>query len=222
MLREIGATGESNTSDLQFLDELDSINQQIINDHVAAKTIEYPDLANEANALQAPYDFVEIQNRLLRAEVELLQTDLDSLEPNYWSDIITAAFACPSEVGEEVYGARAYYYQAGGPHPRTYDDSALCGTLDQRSLDSQDDFSYFQAYPNPFNDEITIVNLYDKDIRSISVVDLMWNQLIVKDDIDLQDSYKLSMADAAPGIYIINIIYTDNEIKSQKVIKVHY
>lgn len=204
----------------ELLFSLDSINNKIVEDHIAQRESLYPSLIIELNSLPEPYEFVEMQNKLLRAEIELLQTDLDSLDGEFWNDIITVAFSCPSYVGDDVYRARAYYYQVGGPHPKDYDDLALCNTIDQRSTKPNDDV-YFQAYPNPFSDEISIVNMYRESIKSIYVHDFMQNQILFLNGKESDGTYKLKMSNISKGIYIISIIYDDDTKAAQKVIKVH-
>jgi len=135
--------------------------------------------------------------------------------------IITIAYSCPREIGPDVYRARGYYYKVGGPHPQNYDDASLCTSLSLRSSKQEDSEEYFSAYPNPFSDEITIVNNYDSKIKSITIMDIMSNQVSDYDNHSVsKNSHMINMTSLPSGIYVITLTYEDNKMSSQRIIKV--
>ncbi|NJM80154.1 MAG: T9SS type A sorting domain-containing protein [Flavobacterium sp.] len=78
--------------------------------------------------------------------------------------------------------------------------------------------SSLQLYPNPVLDNITIQNNDNLDIENISIVDL--NGRVVKEFkyTDLNNNL-INISELEKGVYIINLITSNQEVLSKKIIK---
>jgi hypothetical protein len=76
----------------------------------------------------------------------------------------------------------------------------------------------FVSYPNPFNNELTVVSATNRNITSIEIVNIIGE----KTNLEFQKSnfiFKTNTEKLTNGVYFLKIMFDDNQTSVIKVIK---
>lgn len=77
----------------------------------------------------------------------------------------------------------------------------------------------FSIYPNPFDNQINIVQGKDNAIAKVTVLDKLGNTLLVSKSLDISSDFHINTSQFSKGIYFIRIEYTNGTSKVKQIIK---
>lgn len=73
-------------------------------------------------------------------------------------------------------------------------------------------------YPNPTNDEVNITTNGIKNVVSVTLIDITGKVLMVQDNPNQKNNFKIIVSNQAKGTYIVKVLFSDNTISSQKLL----
>ena len=135
---------------------------------------------------------------------------------NRWP--ILGTYVWPNNFIGNTYQEEIDYLKTWITNRLTWMDANMFGTCNDLGLVENDNTNQIRVYPNPAKDDI---NLDLLDVKESSTIELIspLGQLLKKELISSNSTYKLSLEGLNNGLYFINVYIADSLSQSIKIIK---